>query len=480
MEKNRKNRKERNADMAQYNGKIAPITTDQLWVAAIAMTAKMETISDLAERFDEQQDVTGIVSCILAITELINEKDALTANVAQKPEDPYSEEEWENTRAQAQEMMEREAHRSDDVRYRDSSHHPPEPSEGEIAAAGLALSVMAALAHIAAAERLGQIMADQDEQDGARWSAFGIAQAMAHETPDWEEIEDAMERPEWTAAPGVRDEIRKLICGPADHPHNPCGPLRTRARDLCREYGIEHPSEEALDRPGVISDLVLSRDPGRRYQLSLEMGAPNESFVDVVMFRYRDETYVKTVGEPFPRGFPGPTALEIAREFLRMCAEPGRQPDGAGWRMHRETGLSAARAAQAGLHDLDRSNVGDLIESLEEIFPERSDMTMHVMRIITGRDQGVQDIILPRGLATQPLARRNDITRLVSAARKAGLRKTEMWELARFLGMDPGSHGIERPEMDPETAERVGRAMLTAGIPESAMSSVLEELAGEN
>ena len=34
--------------------------------------------------------------------------------------------------------------------------------------------------------------------------------------------------------------------------------------------------------------------------------------------------------------------------------------------------------------------------------------------------------------------------------------------------------------MDPENAERVGRAMLTAGIPESAMASVLEELAGEN
>jgi hypothetical protein len=124
--------------------------------------------------------------------------------------------------------------------------------------------------------------------------------------------------------------------------------------------------------------------------------------------------------------------------------------------------------------------VGDLIESLEEIFPARSDMTMHVMRIITGRDRGVHDLILPEGLATQPMADRNDITRLVKTARKAGLRKTEMWELARFLGMDPGSHGIERPEMDPETAEQVRRAMLTAGIPENAMASVLEELAGEN
>ena len=42
------------------------------------------------------------------------------------------------------------------------------------------------------------------------------------------------------------------------------------------------------------------------------------------------------------------------------------------------------------------------------------------------------------------------------------------------------THEIGRPDMDPENAERVGRAMLTAGIPESAMASVLEELAGEN
>ena len=230
----------------------------------------------------------------------------------------------------------------------------------------------------------------------------------------------------------------------------------------------------------MISDLVLSRDTGRRYQLSLEMGAPNEAHVDIVMFRYRDETHVKTIGEPFPRGFPGPTALEIAREFLRMCGEPERRPRrDADWREHRETGLSAARAAQAGLHDLDRSDVADLIDSLEEIFPPRSDMPMHVMRIITGRDQGVHDLILPLGLATQTMTARNDTTRLVREARKAGLRKTEMWELARFLGIEPGTYGIIRPEMGPETAERVGQAMLTAGIPESAMTSVLEELAGD-
>ena len=269
------------------------------------------------------------------------------------------------------------------------------------------------------------------------------------------------------------------MCEPADHPHNPTGPLRTRARDLCREYGIEHPSEEALDRPGVISDLVLSRDPDRRYQLSLEMGVPNYAHVDIVMFRYRDETHIKAVGEPFPRGFPGPTALEIAREFLRMCGEPERRPRDANWREHRETGLSAARAAQAGLHDIYRSNVADLIASLEEIFPPRSDMPMHVMRIITGRDQGVHDLILPLGLATQTMTARNDTTRLVREARKAGLRKTEMWELARFLGIEPGTYGIIRPEMGPETAERVGQAMLTAGIPESAMTSVLEELTGD-
>ena len=458
---------------------IIRITTSQLRVAAIAMTARIEIVSDLAEKFDEQQEVTGIVGCILAITEILSEKEDLTANIAQDPEDSHSQEEWENALVQAREMMDRENHRTDDVRYRGDAPNSPEVYEGEVAAAGLAASVISVMAYINGVERLGRIMTDQGEEDGARWSAFGIAQGMAHSIPGWEIIDNTMETPAWTSAPGVRDEIRKLMCEPADHPQSPTGPLRTRARELCREYGIEHPSEEALDRPGVISDLVISRDPDRRYQLSLEMGAPNDSHVDIVMFRYREETHVKAIREPFPRGFPGPTALEIAREFLRMCGEPERRPEDADWRGHRETGLSAARAAQAGLHDLDRSDVADLIASLEEIFPPRSDMPMHVMRIITGRDQGVHDLILPLGLATQTMTARNDTTRLIREARKAGLRKTEMWELARFLGIEPGTYGIIRPEMGPETAERVGQAMLTAGIPESAMTSVLEELAGD-
>ena len=458
---------------------IIRITTSQLRVAAIAMTARIEIVSDLAEKFDEQQEVTGIVGCILAITEILSEKEDLTANIAQDPEDSHSQEEWENALVQAREMMDRENHRTDDVRYRGDAPNSPEVYEGEVAAAGLAASVISVMAYINGVERLGRIMTDQGEEDGARWSAFGIAQGMAHSIPGWEIIDNTMETPAWTSAPGVRDEIRKLMCEPADHPQSPTGPLRTRARELCREYGIEHPSEEALDRPGVISDLVISRDPGRRYQLSLEMGAPNDSHVDIVMFRYREETHVKAIREPFPRGFPGPTALEIAREFLRMCGEPERRPEDADWRGHRETGLSAARAAQAGLHDLDRSDVADLIASLEEIFPPRSDMPMHVMRIITGRDPGVHDLILPLGLAIQAMAARNDTTRMVRAARRAGLKNTEMWELARFLGIEPGTYGITRPEMGPETAERVGQAMLAAGIPESAMTSVLEELAGE-
>ena len=455
------------------------ITTSQLRIAAIALTARIEIVSDLAVRFDEQQDVTGIVGCILAITELLSEKEDLTANIAQDPEDPHSQEEWEDALVQAQEMMDRENHRTDDVRYRGDAPNSPEVYEGEVAAAGLAASVISVMGYITAAERLGRIMADQGEEDGARWAAFGVAHGMTHSIPSWEIIDNTMETPAWTSAPGVRDEIRKLMCEPSDHPQSPTGPLRTRARVLCREYGIEHPSEEALDRPGVISDLVISRDPGRRYQLSLEMGAPNDSHVDIVMFRYRDETHVKTIGEPFPRGFPGPTALEIAREFLRMCGEPERRPEDADWRGHREAGTQrrpgrtgrTPRPRPLGRGGPHRQPGGDLPAQKRHAHARDEDHHRP--------GPGVHDLILPLGLATQTMTARNDTTRLVREARKAGLRKTEMWELARFLGIEPGNYGIIRPEMGPETAERVGQAMLTAGIPESAMTSVLEELAGD-
>ena len=166
--------------------------------------------------------MTGIVGCILAITELLSEKEDLTANIAQDPEDPHSQEEWEDALAQAQEMMERENHRTDDVRYRGDAPNPPEASEGEVAAAGLAASVISVMAYITAAERLGRIMADQGEEDGARWAAFGAAQAMAHETPDWEEIDNAMEAPEWASAPGGQGRDQKVHVRarrPSPQPH---------------------------------------------------------------------------------------------------------------------------------------------------------------------------------------------------------------------------------------------------------------------
>ena len=69
----------------------------------------------------------------------------------------------------------------------------------------------------------------------------------------------------------------------------------------------------------------------------------------------------------------------------------------------------------------------------------------------------------------------NGANRIIKAARRAGLRQTELWKLARTMGLDPDRYGIRRPTLAPEAMDRIAQAARETGIPDNLIAMVREE-----
>ena len=69
----------------------------------------------------------------------------------------------------------------------------------------------------------------------------------------------------------------------------------------------------------------------------------------------------------------------------------------------------------------------------------------------------------------------NGANRIIKAARRTGLRQTELWKLARTMGLDPDRYGIRRPTLAPEAMDRIAQAARETGIPDNLIAMVREE-----
>ena len=232
-----------------------------------------------------------------------------------------------------------------------------------------------------------------------------------------------------------------------------------------------------LRRPGIISDAVLTRDQEQRYQLVTDIVPQPHDIIDAVIFNYAGRTYLKTIGEPFPKGFPHPTALEIAQEFLQRCSQPGGETEASELQKHRQTAMDAMKLAQLQLHCLTAEAASNFMLRLNDALPENSDMVNHVMRLITARDNSAQDLLLRGRLHTSPILDRNANTKFIKAARSAGLRPAALWEIAMFLNLNPQDYGISRPTLSPEALRELALAADEAGIPGHIVTMVSQETA---
>ena len=451
------------------------ITTSYIIALSTALEAKLETIVGLSEDFHRKQDLMGMIGCTLSMMNPMALAEGFPENITSDQEKQIQDPERQQAATEAKARLNALMKKTEELRYTKKDDDPSQPTDQQVATIQLTSSAIDALSDAQAIKALTNLMRDHTLDPDLRWSAYGLAQGITDHSDIPQALDDITNHEAWETVPETRTRIMEEVATFQKNNGSWEGTLIKASHQLCRESGIDRPSDEMIERPGIIRDMALTKDTSKRHQLTIDIGADHEGFIDGVMFTYRDITHLKTISEPFPQGFPAPRAAQIAKDYLSKCENPDRLPQEADWNHHRQTGLNALRIAQLELHCVSDTDIIEFIDTLTEILPSDSEMVSHVMRIITWRDDQTQDALLQGMLKTTPTTTNNGANRIIKAARRTGLRQTELWELARLLRVDPGQYGINRPTLDEETLEQIVQAATDAGIPDSLIAMVREE-----
>ena len=313
--------------------------------------------------------------------------------------------------------------------------------------------------------------------EDVRWTALAVGTAATHQSLDGEDIEESFQTHDWDSFPGTKETLREILPAPEEDPSRLDGDFRAATLALLRSNGIDSVTEDILQRPGVISDLIISMEWSKDYQISLELQTPSESHTDAVLFKHEDRVWIKGMAEPFPKGFDAGRAMQIASEFMDLCQEPGCQPEDADWEALHRTGLSGFKAAWLGLHDVPNEAFAALATSLtEQLYEQQRDLPKHMMEILCGGDHDLQRHLLRGYLTRQQTMEDNQLNRVVKAARRGGMPDADLWTLIRLTGADPGQYGVSRPALDENLILSLVQAASNAGIPNHAIELLAEEL----
>lgn len=448
----------------QENPEDRALTPAQTLVATMALKAKMDSVKDSITRFADRKDLTGYVGAALSATRIIMEMN------------DFLEENSESSGgARARAILEEAAETIDATRY--EGDQTDAPTTEQVGISSMTSQVIDHIVWTRVNQAMTVLMADPDLSEEIRWSALAIGTAATHQNLDREGIEESFQTNEWDSFAETKETLRELLPGLEEDPSRLDGDFRAARLALLRSNGIDSVTEEILQRPGVISDLIASMDWSKDYQLSLELQTPSESHTDAVLFKHDGRVWIKSMAEPFPKGFDPGRAMRIASEFMDLCQEPGRQPEDADWEALHRTGLSAFKAAWLGLHDVPNEAFAVLATHLTERLDEQQrDLPKHMMEILCGGDQELQNHLLRGYLTTQQTMENNQLNRVVKAARRGGMHDADLWTLIKLTGADPRQYGISRPALDNNLILSLAYAASNAGIPNHATQLLAEEL----
>ena len=450
----------------------------QIGVASTALEAKLRAITEIAEEFNERKNRPGTVACMMTVLNPIglgnfpkNQRQADSTN-----NDPHRNAAIDAANARLQNIWDR----MDQIHPNETVQEPPQPSNEEINVIQVAAMAINALSDSQALMALARMTADRTTGTTRRWMAYAIACAIDDEFGVPERMEAIRNRDDWPTMAGTGDILLTHI----RHYHAQNGSwretLNRAATELCQEHDINEISYRMLQKPGVILETIKKRDPELRYQLTMDIMPGQDESVDGLVFRYRDTVYMKTIGEPFPKGFPASTAAEIAEQYLERYNSPHRGTQETAWDYYKTTALSVLRIAHMQLHCVSPEDLLSLMDTVSANLPRDTDMPRHILRIVTGRNDSVQDLMLLGHMDTPPVTTRNGAARIIRAARRAGLNETDIWELGRFLKTDPDQHGIRRPAADGQALKHISDTARKAGIPDAIIAMIREETGGHH
>ena len=260
--------------------------------------------------------------------------------------------------------------------------------------------------------------------------------------------------------------------------------------DICKA-AAETPMSTLQVYPGLfcsrqaIVDLMTEAFKGMT-DLPVEVVPPqhlptgDEGYVAYVLYIHRGQKHVQAVADPYPKGFPADQAvghMEAALEYLEQQehAHDERPPE-LQWCGFRELIQARMDAAMMELHDVSQADLLCIIDTAKRLkLPHGARIAL--IEAATNWEPDIAELILNgTGHANPRMATRQQASRIIKAARQAGLDDYKLADMAEYLGYEDTQLGIAKPKVSRHALKQIEQAGRTAGLPRDSIESMLYEL----
>ena len=231
------------------------------------------------------------------------------------------------------------------------------------------------------------------------------------------------------------------------------------------------PSTGSLSPAFPQFDVLYPEDAG-------QTGPP----VPYMTFIHAQAKYVKTINEPYPKGFPQRLAVEYASAAAQaaMAIATDRNPDAE---VESPTDLIVDEmvhimgdTAKLGLHTATPADLKAIVKSAKDAGLPRGARTT-LIQALTDYDSNLADTVLQDPTSTwRKRVTRKQALKSLHAARQNRVDVHTLAELANAMGYDPNELGLHVPNLTKPQFAAIVEAVENAGLPQTAATRIIGAL----